>query len=367
MALTIPFDPTSTTTNTPLTTYQFPTNIGDQLTTSQTTPTNTTTTSTTPSNGVLSGLSQNARDISKAQGVAYEGISKDSTDTGVPVWGTFNANDASRNIRDTATPKTGSSYIDNATNTVAGQLNTLLKSDSPYIQNAETRAKEEAAGRGLLNSSMAAGAGRRAAIESALPIAQQDAETYSKFGLQQQQAENLTATNLAEGIISEQITNQQATNQQLTQNIQNAFNAKLSGANEQSKAMLQDLQGQWQNTNQELVGEQNLQLQQFAVQADVAKDVKAQTSKIIGDYNIAIENILTDPDILDLGGDAVQAAISLETTIAKNNLKFIGAAAGLKDFGKLIDTYIIAPKVNQAAMTAPPPPPTPTPTATSAT
>ena len=365
MAVTIPFDPTSTT---PTTTYQFPTTMGDPLTVSQTTTPTTSapTTTTTPSTGVLSGLSQNAQDISKAQGVAYEGIAKGATDTGVPTWGTFDATAASQKIQGTATPKTGSSYIDNATNTVAGQLNTLLKSDSPYIQLAQTKAKEQAAGRGLLNSSMAAGAGQRAAIESALPIAQQDAETYSKFGLQQQQAENLTATNLAEGIISEQITNQQATNQQLTQNIQNAFNAKLAGANEQSKVYLQELQGQWQKTNQELVGEQNLQLQQFSVQADVAKDVKAQTSKIIGDYNIAIENILTDPDILDLGGGAVQAAISLENTIAKNNLKFIGAAAGLKDFGNLIDTYIIAPKVNQAALTAPPKTTTTT-TTTSAT
>jgi len=364
MALTIPFDPTSTTTNTPLPTTVVNPLVAPKITTptTQKAPT----APTTPSTGVLSGISKNAQDISKAQGVAYEGIAKDATDTGVPTWGTFDAATASQKVQDTATPKTGSSYIDNATNTVAGQLNTLLKSDSPYIQLAQTKAKEQAAGRGLLNSSMAAGAGQRAAIESALPIAQQDAETYSKFGLQQQQAENLTATNLAEGIISEQITNQQATNQQLTQNIQNAFNAKLAGANEQSKVYLQELQGQWQKTNQELVGEQNLQLQQFAVQADVAKDVKAQTSKIIGDYNIAIENILTDPDILDLGGDAVQAAIALETTIAKNNLKFIGAAAGLKDFGKLIDTYIIAPTVNQAALTEPPATTTTT-TTTSAT
>ncbi|MEM4546779.1 MAG: hypothetical protein QW328_08485, partial [Nitrososphaerota archaeon] len=49
--------------------------------------------------------------------------------------------------------------------------------NNPYIQNARQRGVEYAARRGGVNTSIAAGASERAAIEAALPIASQDAET----------------------------------------------------------------------------------------------------------------------------------------------------------------------------------------------
>lgn len=61
---------------------------------------------------------------------------------------------------------------------VANQLQALLQSDSPYMRNAEQRGLEHAASRGNLNSSIAAGSARRAALEAATPIAQADADVY---------------------------------------------------------------------------------------------------------------------------------------------------------------------------------------------
>lgn len=58
---------------------------------------------------------------------------------------------------------------------VSGRLHGLLQSDSPYIDRARTRARQYANRRGLMNSSIAAGAGEAAAIDAALPIAQADA------------------------------------------------------------------------------------------------------------------------------------------------------------------------------------------------
>ena len=58
---------------------------------------------------------------------------------------------------------------------VSGRLQGLLSNRSPYIERARTRAKQTANRRGLMNSSIAAGAGEAAAIDSALPIAQGDA------------------------------------------------------------------------------------------------------------------------------------------------------------------------------------------------
>ncbi len=73
---------------------------------------------------------------------------------------------------------------------VSNQLTGLLSGNNPYIQLAESKAKQQAAGRGLLNTTMAASAGREAAIGAAMPIAQQDANTYSQQQLANQQAQN---------------------------------------------------------------------------------------------------------------------------------------------------------------------------------
>jgi hypothetical protein len=61
--------------------------------------------------------------------------------------------------------------------TVAGQMDGLLKQDSNYMNLAKQQGKQQAASRGLLNSSMAAGSSMAAATAAALPIAQQDATT----------------------------------------------------------------------------------------------------------------------------------------------------------------------------------------------
>jgi hypothetical protein len=74
--------------------------------------------------------------------------------------------------------------------TVGGQLTTLLAGDSPYIQQARNQAAATAAGRGLLNSSIAAGAGQNAAISAALPIAQGNAQEYANVGQANQAASN---------------------------------------------------------------------------------------------------------------------------------------------------------------------------------
>jgi hypothetical protein len=62
--------------------------------------------------------------------------------------------------------------------TVQGQLENVLATDNPIMQQARTKAAQTANARGLINSSMAVQAGESAVIQSALPIAQQDATTY---------------------------------------------------------------------------------------------------------------------------------------------------------------------------------------------
>lgn len=64
--------------------------------------------------------------------------------------------------------------------TAAGLVTQYTNPNSPIIQSAMTRAREQQNANGTLNSSMAETAGTKAAYDAAIPLAQQDAQTYSK-------------------------------------------------------------------------------------------------------------------------------------------------------------------------------------------
>lgn len=72
----------------------------------------------------------------------------------------------------------------------SNRLNDLIAGDSRYIQNARSNAMSSAAARGLGNSSYAAGNAELSAINAAMPIAQQDAQTSAQAALANQQALN---------------------------------------------------------------------------------------------------------------------------------------------------------------------------------
>lgn len=76
------------------------------------------------------------------------------------------------------------------TETVSGQLDSILAKGSPYLERARAGAAQTANARGLLNSSMAAGAGEAAAIDAALPIASADASVYGTASRDNQAAAN---------------------------------------------------------------------------------------------------------------------------------------------------------------------------------
>ena len=83
----------------------------------------------------------------------------------------------------TVEPYVPKAYKPTESETVQGRLTGLLESGSPYVTAAEEGAKRYAQSRGMLNTTMAGTGGRKAAIESALPIASQDAATFAESGL----------------------------------------------------------------------------------------------------------------------------------------------------------------------------------------
>jgi len=109
--------------------------------------------------------------------------------------------------------------VDPSKQTVQGQLNGLLSQGSPLMTIAKTKAEQAMNGKGLLNSSMAVQAGQQAVIDSAMPIATQDASTYAQNGQY-----NATSANNNSQFNATQ-SNQIGMNNQAETNKVNQFNA----------------------------------------------------------------------------------------------------------------------------------------------
>ena len=75
-------------------------------------------------------------------------------------------------------------YVPPEEATVEGRLTGILAGGGKYLAEARQRGKEYGHSRGLLSSSIAAGATEREAIRAALPIAQQDAATAAQADLE---------------------------------------------------------------------------------------------------------------------------------------------------------------------------------------
>lgn len=73
---------------------------------------------------------------------------------------------------------------------VAGRTAALIAQDSPIMQQARTQAAQAANRRGLLSSSIAAGAGEAAVLDRAVPIANADANLFGQQRLANQNAIN---------------------------------------------------------------------------------------------------------------------------------------------------------------------------------
>lgn len=114
------------------------------------------------------------------------------------------------NTASTATPYANSPSADSMVQT---SLEAMLNPNSQYIQNARQRGVEYAASRGGLNSSIAAGAAERSAMESALPLVQQS------LGIQMTREQTL-----ANNWLEEQGFNRELQGALAMMPVQNAFN-----------------------------------------------------------------------------------------------------------------------------------------------
>ena len=143
---------------------------------------------------------------------------------------------------------------------VEWRMNQMMKQTNPYIQAAQTNAKQAAAASGLLNTSIAASAGLDAAIKSILPIAQQDAATLFTQSLENQKVVN-------EFLMQSFLTRSQFKLEEFGLKV-NTYNQGLQRSHEKSE---NSLQRWWSGEQNRMDRELNAWTNQF--NADVSKQL----------------------------------------------------------------------------------------------
>lgn len=197
---------------------------------------------------------------------------------------------------------------------VQSQITSILDGNNPYIKQAEQKAMEYANSRGVLNSSIAANAGRSAAIEAALPIAQQDAGVFERMTTDNQSAQNVMNQQnaQAQNALLEQYTGSQQ--QQELSNLQ----ADLA-----SKAAEQENQLSLQRMQADATIRENLAAveQSHAVELETLRNeyniLKNQDTVIGTIYDGALRSISGVADDPNMSAEAVTE----RTNLIVNNLK----------------------------------------------
>lgn len=160
--------------------------------------------------------------------------------TTLPAAATYNPATATAanagNVNATAANAGTANWVVDTPQTVSGQVKNIIDTNSPLMQQAETSAKQAANSRGLLNSSLAVGAGQDAVIRAALPIAQQDAGTFANSA--QYNAGEANQTNRFNASNQQQVnlTNAGEANQTNRYNASNEQQAGLMNAEAQNQA-----------------------------------------------------------------------------------------------------------------------------------
>lgn len=142
-----------------------------------------------------------------------------------------------------ATPASASTYdpskflVDDK-QTVQGQVEKIVDSDSKLMQQARVRANQDAQAKGLLSSSLAVEAGQNAVIGQALPIASQDAATYNRAMTDTANAENTAKQFNAGSLTDVSKSNAGLLTQTALANAESANLAKRSATGDYNQAAL---------------------------------------------------------------------------------------------------------------------------------
>jgi hypothetical protein len=217
------------------------------------------------------------------------------------------------------------------------QINKVIGEDSPLMQQAATRAKQAANGRGLLNSTMAVQAGQAAVMDRAMPIAQYDAgvntNVLDKNNANTQQTSMFNAGQ--EQDVSKFNANTNTQNSQFNANQQtdvNKANANTNtqtsqfNASEANKASIVNASESNKILAQMMDQDTRKQLADIEASYKVLMQSEASAMTMYQQSVKNISEILMNPD---LTAAAKTAAVNNQNSLLKTGMNIIGKMSGL--------------------------------------
>lgn len=187
-------------------------------------------------------------------------------------------------------------------------LNKLLDENSDYIKRAKTEGLQQANARGLLNTSMAAGAAHGAAIDRAAPIASQDAGTYNERALTHIAEENTARRTNATNKTNVSMSNASNETNVSMDNARNATNVSVANANNQT-ATSQFNAGQENSFWKQYIDNENAASQFNTGQENRASEFNATSTNTAGQFNALQENNIA---LANMGADNEAAVVAIE-------------------------------------------------------
>jgi hypothetical protein len=224
--------------------------------------------------------------------------------------------------------------VDQPTGTVQGQVNSILSKDSPLMARARTLATQNMAQRGLVNSSMAQGAGVAAMIDKAAPIAAQDAATYNQVAAENANTLN-TSGQFNAGEINKfgqqtlqqnfqgqqaQLDRNQQSNLQVGQQEFQAGQTKIQNDYNKQMQMLQESGMDFRQARDIASREASIQLEQAGITNRFDKELALKSSQFnVEQNNLERRQILQNQMELDKMGLQIKASnAQIPTQFAAN-------------------------------------------------
>lgn len=175
---------------------------------------------------------------------------------------------------------------------------------SPLLQNAQTGAKQQAASRGMLNSAMAAGMGQKAVIETATPIASQDASM--KF--------------------NEKLANQSAQNQAKSQHTSGQQALQQTAMGTQAQSFLNRENAGFEQAIQQMRGDQAKEISLIETQNQQLMQASQSASNFYAANAQALSEIMANADI---PADQKQQLVDQQISLMRGGLAVIGGISNL--------------------------------------
>jgi hypothetical protein len=184
-----------------------------------------------------------------------------------------------------------------ADNTVQGRVEGMLTEGSKYLDSARQNAKEYSAGRGMLNTSIAATAGERAAIESAAPIASADAQIINTQELANQQAENTLVGQTNQADLNSQLGDQELSRQLQAAEYQTQLGEFASESNNQRQEELMNLESALKERLAALQQDYAVDLETIKSNFDLQGNLDNTMGAFYSDALKSLASFLNSPDL----------------------------------------------------------------------